>query len=170
MITTMDRTDPWYRHRWPWLLMAGPLLAIVAGSYAMWLAHSGADALVVGDYYKQGKAINQDLRRDRVATSLGLGVALVYDAQRGRLTGTMLQHGLALQAPLALHLIHATQPARDIHLQASVDAQGRFSVELPMLDQSRWQVLVEDTGRSWRLEGGWSWPAQRSIAIAALPQ
>jgi hypothetical protein len=62
---------PWYAQRWPWLLMLGPVLVILAGSYTCWLAFSRQDALVVDDYYKQGRAINQDLRRDRVATAMG---------------------------------------------------------------------------------------------------
>ena len=47
---------PWYQHRWPWLLMAGPFIVIIAGFITMWISFSGADALVVDDYYKQGKA------------------------------------------------------------------------------------------------------------------
>ena len=65
---------PWWRQRWPWLLMAGPAIVIVAGVYTGYLAFTRQDALVVGDYYKQGKAINQDLRRDRAATALGLAL------------------------------------------------------------------------------------------------
>jgi hypothetical protein len=38
-----------------------------AASIYTCLAMATPDALVVGDYYKQGKAINQDLRRDIVA-------------------------------------------------------------------------------------------------------
>lgn len=37
---------PWYRHRWPWLLMAGPAVVVVAGVFTAWLAISRADALV----------------------------------------------------------------------------------------------------------------------------
>jgi len=40
---------PWYRHRWPWLIMLGPFLVVLAGSYTMWLAYSRQDALVVGE-------------------------------------------------------------------------------------------------------------------------
>jgi len=75
-MTTLNALDkqvaPWYKHRWPWLLMLGPFVVLVAGFVTMWISFSGADALVVDDYYKQGKAINQDLRRDRVASTLGL--------------------------------------------------------------------------------------------------
>ncbi len=40
--------QPWWRHRWPWLLMAGPFLVVLAGSYTAYLAYTREDALVVG--------------------------------------------------------------------------------------------------------------------------
>ena len=27
----MTKSLPWYRHRWPWLLMSGPAIVVVAG-------------------------------------------------------------------------------------------------------------------------------------------
>eukprot|EP01036_Dinobryon_divergens_P015550 gene15550-21074_t len=51
--TIPTRSAPWYRHRWPWLLMAGPVAVIIAGLVTAWVAFTGADALVVDDYYKQ---------------------------------------------------------------------------------------------------------------------
>jgi len=30
-----EPVQPWYRHRWPWLLMAGPLAVLVAGFITM---------------------------------------------------------------------------------------------------------------------------------------
>ena len=29
---------PWYRHRWPWLLMLGPFVVVVAAAITLWLA------------------------------------------------------------------------------------------------------------------------------------
>ena len=69
--------------------MIGPVLVLVGGVVMIWLATSRPDAMVVGDYYKQGKAINQELRRDRVASKLGLAFTASYDAARDwRLEGS----------------------------------------------------------------------------------
>ncbi|MES2297278.1 MAG: FixH family protein [Pseudomonadota bacterium] len=172
-MATLNPTSPgapaWYRQRWPWLLMLGPFIVVLAGSYTCWLAFSKQDALVAGDYYKQGKAINQDLRRDRAASKLGLGLALDYDAVHARLEGRVESRVGAAIGPLSLHLAHATLPQKDLSFAITPDAQGRFSVALPMLERSRWQVLAEGGQRSWRLEGSWAWPAQRSTTIVADP-
>lgn len=156
---------PWWKQRWPWLLMAGPAIVIVAGTYTGYLAFTRQDALVVGDYYKQGKAINQDLRRDRVASALGLSLSLGYDATQGLLAGQL--HGNSNTRQLFVRLSHATLPDKDIQLVVQPDAFGRFQINLPMLERSRWVVLVEGDKRDWRLAGAWSWPAQRSITLRA---
>jgi hypothetical protein len=111
--------------------MAGPVTVVVAGAITMWISFSGADALVVDDYYKQGKAINQDLRRDRVAASMGLSMTLRFDAATGSLLGKV--RGIDNTAALSLLLIHPTMPAKDLRLIAVPDRQGNFSIALPLL-------------------------------------
>ena len=158
---------PWYRHRWPWLIMLGPFLVVLAGGYTMWLAYSRPDALVVGDYYRQGKAINRDLTRDRAAVRLGLQFALRYDAASGRLSGRISGAEGAVQGPVTLKLIHSIRPEKDIVLPMVADAGGNISARLPMLDMARWQVVLEDQERSWRVSGVWPWPHQPAVVLSA---
>ena len=35
--------QPWYRERWPWILMSGPAAVIVAGAITTWIAFASAD-------------------------------------------------------------------------------------------------------------------------------
>ncbi len=166
---TMNSPSPWYAQRWPWLLMLGPAIVLVACFYTGWIAFSQQDALVVGDYYKKGKAINQDLRRDRAASALGVTVTLRYDAAEGQLRGLVATAGdKAVTGPLPLHLAHATQPDKDIRLLLHPGADGTFSIPLPLLDRSRWVVLVEDARKTWRLEGQWQWPAEHAVTLRPM--
>lgn len=158
---------PWYRHRWPWLLMLGPFAVLLAGGYTFWLAFSRPDALVVGDYYTRGKAINQDLRRDRGATALALKAELGYDDAGAALTGRITSYDKPYTATMVLHLAHATLPQKDIKLTLKSDADGKFSMALPAFERTRWQVLLENTERDWRLDGAWTWPGQRTVALQA---
>lgn len=158
---------PWWEQRWPWLLMLGPFIVLLAGFYTGWLAFSQADALVAGDYYKRGKAINQDLRRDKAASALGLSAVLRYDVARGILTGKIDSAQHAVPRRVTLRLAHATQPAKDIMLELKPAEDGVFGAVLPMLERSRWQVLLESGQREWRLEGNWNWPLQREITVRA---
>ena len=158
---------PWYRHIWPWLLMAGPTAVVVAGGFTSWIAFTRQDALVVDDYYKQGKAINQDLRRDRAATSLLLKAALQYDPAQGHMRGTLTSEGKPYVGKIAVRLVHSTQPEKDVVLLVWTGTDGSFDAALPMLEIAHWQVLIENEKREWRLNGGWNWPQERSVNLNA---
>jgi hypothetical protein len=156
---------PWYAQRWPWLLMLGPAAVVVAGAYTTWLAVKTPDAMVVDDYYKQGKAINQDLRRDRQASALGLALHARFVG--GRLEGELSGHGQVLAAPFRIMLAHPTQPHKDRTLLVVPGVLGRFSVALPGLEHTHWQVVAEGAQRDWRLARSWDWPRQAELVIEA---
>jgi len=158
---------PWYKHRWPWLLMLGPAIVVVGGINLGIVAYKSQDAMVVDDYYKQGKAINQDLRRDRAATAMRLAFDARYDAGAGQLSGSLAGLDGPVRAPFRIHLAHATQPSKDLKLDVHPDGAGHFTVALPMLERARWQVVVEGGQRDWRLATAWHWPQQQALAIRA---
>lgn len=180
---------PWYRQRWPWLLMLGPAIVVVAGVYTGWLAFTRQDALVVDDYYKEGKTINRDLRRDREASRQGVAIELNYVAASGKLNGVVRTNATAevptqgrgrgeeklpvsvspqaLPPALTLQLLHPTLPEKDLRLVLYPMADGRFSVAVPALDQARWRILIEDGKRNWRLHGNLTLPQQTQITLRA---
>ena len=166
-LTEKSAARPWYGQRWPWLLMLGPFLVIIAGGITIWLAVTQPDAMVVDDYYVRGKTINQDLRRDHVASAMRLTLSAQYVPASARLSGVLKAAGVPLPGKIRVHLAHATLPEKDLQLSADVDAAGRFSIALPMLERARWQVLIESDQRDWRLNGSWKWPQQQAIAITA---
>ena len=160
---------PWYRHRWPWFIMLGPAAVMLATAVTVGLALRQPDAMVVDDYYKQGKAINQDLRRDRVATGLRLAFTGRYDAQAGRLEGRLTSFGRPLPAPVRIHLAHPTLPAKDLVLAARPGPDGAFALPLRRLEMTHWQVVVEEEGREWRLARRWHPAAAAGLEIVADP-
>ncbi|MBS0309118.1 MAG: FixH family protein [Proteobacteria bacterium] len=157
---------PWYRHPWPWLLMLGPFMVILGGVYTLWLALSQPDAMVADDYYKEGKAINQDLRRDRKAAELGLHASLRYDPAAEKLRGDITGK-IAPDTSMQLLLIHSTQPAKDIKLALHPDSAGRFALDLPALDKANWRIQIEDERATWRLTGEWLWPARQAVELTS---
>ncbi|EGF32624.1 Putative analog of CcoH [Oxalobacteraceae bacterium IMCC9480] len=165
--TLIHKPAPWYKHRWPWLLMLGPFLVIVAGSVTIWLAVTHQDALVVDDYYMQGKAINLDLRRDRVATAMGLSFIGQIDAATDTLSGTLFAAGPPPAGKIRVHLAHPTLPQKDIQLITALDERGHFQVALPLLDRAVWQILIESEQRDWRLNGELKWPEQKVMMLSA---
>jgi hypothetical protein len=159
---------PWYRHRWPWFLMLGPAAVVLAGALSTWLALRHPDAMVVDDYYKQGKAINQDLRRDRVASALQLSLRARWSAHDGHLAGRIASAGRPMTAPFTLTLAHPTLPERDLVLVVRPGPDGGFAVPLPALEPTHWQVVAEGSLRDWRLAR--SWDGKRELEIDADPR
>ena len=160
---------PWYRHRWPWFIILGPVSVMLATAVTVWLALAQPDAVVVDDYYKRGKAINQDLRRDHAATGLRLAFSAQYDAKAGRLTGRLQSFGRPMRVPFRILLAHPTLPRKDLVLEALPDERGAIALALPALEMTHWRVVVEDAGREWRLARGWSPATTAVLEIAADP-
>ncbi len=145
---------PWYREPWPWILMAAPGAAVIAGAATLWIAVATSDGLVAEDYYRQGLAINKVLERERAAQSLKIvgRAAASGDALRVKLEGDAARP-LALFAQLA----HATRSGHDMRLRLAPQADGAFAAALPRaLPAGRWRVSIEDPQAAWRITGIWN--------------
>lgn len=141
-----SETKPWYREPWPWLLMAAPAAAVLAGAVTLWLAIGSADGLVAEDYYKRGLGINQDLRRAETARARGIEAAVTLEGSRlrVRLTGPA-------PAQLRAQLVHATRAGHDLQLTLARGAGGEYEAALPPLAAGRWRLALEDPAREWRI-------------------
>lgn len=139
-------TKPWYRERWPWLLMAGPAAVLVAGAATIWIAFASADGLVAEDYYKQGLAINRVLEREEAARRLGLSGEIRMEAG----TLTVRLYGAEPEA-LFVHLAHATRSGYDVRLRLAPTETGVYAAALPPIPPGRWRIAIEDPRGSWRI-------------------
>ena len=54
----IESRERWYRQPWPWILMAAPGAAVLAGTVTIAVAVQSFDGLVAEDYYKQGLAVD----------------------------------------------------------------------------------------------------------------
>lgn len=111
--------------------------------------------MVVDDHHHQGLLINQDLRRDAAASALGLTSHGHYNPVSERFDGILTSHNRPVDGLVQIRLRHATASKKDRSVLVQVDQRGGFSVLLPLLDLSRWNVVVEDQRHSWRLAGIW---------------
>jgi hypothetical protein len=147
----MQTPLPWYRQRWPWLLMAGPAIVVVAGFVTLWLAISSNDGLVADDYYKRGLGINRTLERSERAAALGLVAVVDLDASGAvqvMLTSTV--PGLeAAPAQVRLTLLHPTRAGADRRIDLSRGPDGAYRGQAGVLPPGRWRVGVETD--NWRL-------------------
>lgn len=139
---------PWYRHRWPWLLMAGPAAVVVAGAVTAWLAISTSDGLVADDYYKRGLLVNQSLERSDWAARAGLAARVELEAGRVSVRLAGLQDP---PASLRLAFVHPTRGGSDVQVTVEHRGDGLYSANMPAIASGRWRIALE--AERWRVTG-----------------
>jgi len=151
MHTHAIRPTPWYRQRWPWLLIAGPAIVVVAGIVTVWLAIRSDDGLVADDYYRQGLAINQVIGRTDRAKALGISATVTVDAD-GHVAAHIAAPGNAAEAnpeEVALLFAHPTRAGGDVRVALRRTADGSYAGHAALPATGRWRVILE--APTWRL-------------------
>ena len=156
---------PWYREPWPWLIMLGPAIVVVAGISTAVIAYRNADGLVADDYYKEGLAINKVLAREQRAVTLQVRGTAWYSGSAGysgtaRYSGTsgrvrvQVDAAAVLPAVLTLRLAHPTLAGMDQTVMLRAIEPGIYEAQLTLPDSPHWLVALD--GSDWRIDGEWN--------------
>lgn len=142
---------PWYRHRWPWVLMLVPFAAVLFGVFMFVTALYYPDDVVVDTYYRDGQAINQLRALDDAARALGISASLALDADGARLQLTGTQEPL-----LQLFLFHVTDSQADQAFMLQSQGGSLFHNPDPALAQRLgsegvWYLELRGADNDWRL-------------------
>lgn len=137
---------PWYRQFWFWFLFA-PLFVVVCVSLMLvTVAFRHADDVVVDNYYKQGRMINQTLEQDRRALALGLTAQLKFDRETGEVFVQMVQASVAeqndLPEQLLLRLDHPFEADRDQRVLLKQVSAGHYRGELSARPSHNWYLSL----------------------------
>lgn len=144
----------WYREPWPWFLMAGPAIVVVAGIVTAWLAVTHEDGLVAADYYKRGLAINRTLAKEERAARLGMRAQVSF-SDDGTALRVLVSGGGAPPARLVLRLVHATRAELDQTVVLGHASGGWYEASVRPMGGGKWTLLLEDPDGGWRLTGIW---------------
>lgn len=100
---------PWYREPWPWILMSGPFIVVIAALTTALIAVKTDDGLVTADYYKKGLSVNQTLMSSEQARKSGLtaGIRLADHGLFIRLQAT--DSAFSLPSLLLVSISHPTR-------------------------------------------------------------
>lgn len=150
---------PWHRDGWVWFLIAIPASSVIAGAITLWIAISTADSLVVDDYYKEGRGINQRLEKDQAAIGMGIVIkpAVTTGADGMQTIEARFSARPGVQAPelIRLRLSHPTLNEKDILATLTRFSSGVYSTRVPAIAAGRWYVQMEDEHASWRIKATW---------------
>ncbi|MDP1652293.1 MAG: FixH family protein [Rhodocyclaceae bacterium] len=161
-IAANENAKPWYREPWPWFLMSGPFIVVIAALVSAWIAIKSDDGLVTEDYYQQGLVAGETVARSKRAEELGItaGLRLTNEQASIRLSARTTD----LPAALVVMLSHPTRAGIDQKslLKKTGDA---YVGKLNLPTSGHWLVLVEDEARTWRVMGSVLLPAAGEVVI-----
>ena len=153
---------PWYREPLVWLVIAIPALAVVVGLSMLGYSIASYDGLVVDDYYKEGKAINQRLERQRRAAELGLEARLEFRPDLGQLSLVLDGNpGLAYPDRLRLSFHHSTRSNLDAITEPVRSGDRLYSSPLPQLVNGKWYVVLEN--EQWKMSRVLHWDGREQV-------
>jgi len=145
-----DEIKPWYREPYVWLLIAFPLTAVIGGIITAALAIVSNDGLVTDDYYKKGLEINRVLKRDEMASELGIKARLQLSPEKDELR-LYLSGNRDFRAPdeVLINFLHSTRSGCDHRFSAIKVENDKYAVMLPRLPKGNWYIQIETD--EWRL-------------------
>ena len=156
-----QQSKVWYKEPWPWFLMAGPAIVVVAAIATFMIAQKHNSDLVSDDYYKDGKHIDLDIQRDQAAATRDIhGQILISpDNQAAKV---FISGDFDPKAEIRLTFLHPAKKAHDqsVVLKATNAALSGNKVEYqavfrPLPAAQHWYVRLEDSNRVWRVEDKW---------------
>ena len=141
--------------------MAGPIFVVIASVAMFFVAKEHATDLVTDDYYKDGKHIDLDLKRDTAAVERGIrGQALINPD--GSAVRVYVSGRFDDKVPLKLTLLHPVKKEYDQSIGLKLSTAPKSGDKTEYLGQfaklppaNHWYVRLEDEGGIWRVENKW---------------
>ena len=157
---------PWYKEPWAWLVFFLPLSAVIAGITTVIIANTNPDTLVVGDYYKKGKAINLEIGKVKQAQKLGIKFALKLNGKELVIKPTGIEKTFPL---LNVNFFHPTLKDKDFYLALTPDGSGNFRKTLDEEISGKWRLTISPFEDHWKIQNTIGLPQADFIAIEPRP-
>ncbi|MCU4674530.1 FixH family protein [Catenovulum sp. 2E275] len=158
-------TSPWYKEPWPWVLIAIILIPMLVAAVRLSIYNDYKVEMVVDDYYKKGKSINQEFAREKLAKTYNLS-ALVNFTEHNIVLDLNHNEQAPEIASLIISFYHSTQGFKDFNLMATARADGKFTAVLPEKDLSgKWQLTLEPHDKRWKIQKNIHLPDANQIII-----
>ncbi len=155
----------WYKQFWPWFLISIPLVSVILSGTMLNLALTTENSMVVDDYYKEGKAINQQLDRIENARAKNIRTELITSGNAIALN--FLSGKPNSGKAVKLIFSHATMASKDFDILLTMDASGTYRSIVQTPITGKWKVTLTPLSEEWKVSQPLSFP--RSGAILFEP-
>lgn len=153
------KSEVWYRNPWVWLIIFFPMLSVVAGIATIIITSKNQPDMVIDDYYKKGKAINQELTLYDNAKKIGVSLQLKVEESR-----------IEIKSPvnytaLKVNVVHSTLADQDFSLVLTPNALGSLSSSVESIMPGKWQIIIAPMDNSWKVRKDIALPNATWIAL-----
>lgn len=69
LVIDVQKSAPWWRYGHVWLVLAGPILVVIACFVTAFIAMRHPDPVLAQDYYRRGLHINKTLAEQKAITA-----------------------------------------------------------------------------------------------------
>ena len=149
----------WFKNPWVWLIIALPMSAVIGGIITIIITNKNQPDMVMDDYYKKGKAINQELTLFENAKNLGVSLQV-------KVTDHKVEVRAAKSYPaLKISLVHSTIAKKDFELVLTPNAKGDFTATFDQVVTGKWQIFVMPMDQSWKVKTEIALPNENWVNI-----
>ena len=156
-----------YKEAWAWFVFILPATAVVAGITTYFIANHNPDPLVVGDYYKKGKAINLQLSKIKHAQKLGMRFSLKLAKNELVIKPTGIEKVFPV---LNLNFYHPTLAEQDFYLALTADGNGNFRHVFDEAVKGKWRLTITPFENHWKIQDTITLPQSEFIDIIPNPK
>lgn len=155
-------TKPWYKQLWPWILIMLPVFAFARGGWAFYIMMQNQPEMVVDDYYREGRTINNRLEKYREAALRNLEAHVLVIGNRAVVR---FAENAVLGETLHLDFHHTTLGAQDFDVVAERSGELLYVATLPHTPRGRFRLVVSDDSKEWRLRVTLDVPAEQEVKL-----
>lgn len=158
-------SQPWYRQFWFWFLMT-PLIAVFfVTAVLLTVAFYNADDVVLDNYYREGRGVNQVFEQDIRAQQLALKATLSFDRTSGEVL-VDIEANEELPEELLLLMDHPVSAQLDQRVYLRQFQPGRYRGDMDTEPQHRWYLyLLPEQSPELRAEAEWRLRAEINFAL-----
>ncbi len=155
---------PWYGQFWFWFIFGPLIFIIIMCGFTVSIAFKNADDVVIDNYYKEGRMINQALEQDQRASELGLIALIKFDLNNNKVS-LRFDHprmdGKSNPDILLLNMGHPVKAAQDQFIQLQKTKPNQYEGVISVRPEHNWYLTlyaVDDINK--RKESEWSLSGQ----------
>ncbi len=140
-----ESLKPWYRQFWFWFVFGPLIFIIIMCGVTVSIALKGADDVIIDNYYKEGRMINQALEQDKRASELGLTGDLRFDLATGEIILKMVNvpaDSSLMPQELLLMMGHPVKAAKDQLISMKYVSPGYYRGELQVKPEYSWYLTL----------------------------